>query len=105
VPERRSQIASRDAADIAQVLPDERLVQAIHGAQIRLHIRRQPPFAIERSARRGTHEEEGHRDHGPQRHEDWPVMPVEYCGFTLQPVGFFDRNPALDLPPMAHCAK
>ena len=33
------------------------------------------------------------------RPEDWPVMPVEYCGFLLQPVGFFDRNPALDLPP------
>ena len=32
------------------------------------------------------------------RPEDWPVMPVEYCGFLLQPVGFFDRNPALDLP-------
>ena len=37
------------------------------------------------------------------RPEDWPVMPVEYCGFTLQPVGFFDRNPALDLPPAGHC--
>ena len=35
------------------------------------------------------------------RPEDWPVMPVEYCGFTLQPAGFFDRNPALDLPPQA----
>ncbi len=33
------------------------------------------------------------------RPEDWPVMPVEYCGFTLQPVGFFERNPALDVPP------
>jgi primary-amine oxidase len=33
------------------------------------------------------------------RPEDWPVMPVEYAGFLLQPVGFFDRNPALDLPP------
>ncbi|MFC4049920.1 primary-amine oxidase [Actinomadura syzygii] len=32
------------------------------------------------------------------RTEDWPVMPVEYAGFTLKPVGFFDRNPALDLP-------
>lgn len=32
------------------------------------------------------------------RPEDWPVMPVEYCGFSLHPVGFFDRNPALDLP-------
>ena len=32
------------------------------------------------------------------RPEDWPVMPVEYTGFLLTPVGFFDRNPALDLP-------
>jgi primary-amine oxidase len=37
------------------------------------------------------------------RPEDWPVMPVEYCGFMLQPVGFFERNPALDLPGEAHC--
>ena len=34
------------------------------------------------------------------RPEDWPVMPVETCGFTLLPAGFFDRNPALDLPPL-----
>ena len=33
------------------------------------------------------------------RPEDWPVMPVEYSGFTLMPMGFFDRNPALDVPP------
>ena len=32
------------------------------------------------------------------RPEDWPVMPVEYCGFHLIPVGFFDQNPTLDLP-------
>jgi primary-amine oxidase len=40
------------------------------------------------------------------RPEDWPVMPVEYTGFTLIPVGFFDRNPALDVPPSegdGHC--
>ena len=38
------------------------------------------------------------------RPEDWPVMPVEYCGFRLVPVGFFDRNPALDVPPSHnHC--
>jgi len=33
------------------------------------------------------------------RPEDWPVMPVEYAGFHLMPVGFFERNPALDVPP------
>ncbi len=33
------------------------------------------------------------------RPEDWPVMPVEYTGFALMPFGFFDRNPALDVPP------
>ena len=33
------------------------------------------------------------------RPEDWPVMPVEYTGFLLSPMGFFDRNPALDVPP------
>jgi primary-amine oxidase len=33
------------------------------------------------------------------RPEDWPVMPVEYTGFVLSPVGFFDRNPALDVAP------
>ena len=36
------------------------------------------------------------------RPEDWPVMPVEYCGFHLIPVGFFDRNPTLDLPSACH---
>jgi primary-amine oxidase len=37
------------------------------------------------------------------RPEDWPVMPVEYTGFSLIPVGFFDRNPALDVPAQNHC--
>ncbi|MDQ1478413.1 MAG: primary-amine oxidase [Actinomycetota bacterium] len=39
------------------------------------------------------------------RPEDWPVMPVEYTGFLLSPFGFFDRNPALDVPPSDgdHC--
>jgi primary-amine oxidase len=32
------------------------------------------------------------------RSEDWPVMPVVHTGFKLVPTGFFDRNPALDLP-------
>lgn len=39
------------------------------------------------------------------RPEDWPVMPVDYCGFTMKPVGFFDRNPTLDVPAStaSHC--
>jgi len=40
--------------------------------------------------------------HHVPRIEDWPVMPVTYYGFTLKPVGFFDRNPALDVPPPMH---
>ncbi|HEX4722540.1 MAG TPA: primary-amine oxidase [Pseudonocardiaceae bacterium] len=36
------------------------------------------------------------------RPEDWPVMPVSSIGFHLKPVGFFDGNPALDLPRPAH---
>ncbi len=40
--------------------------------------------------------------HHIPRPEDWPVMPVMYTGFKLMPVGFFDRNPALDVPPSHH---
>ncbi|HEY6398452.1 MAG TPA: primary-amine oxidase [Solirubrobacteraceae bacterium] len=41
--------------------------------------------------------------HHVPRPEDWPVMPVATIGFTLKPAGFFDRNPALDVPPpIAH---
>jgi primary-amine oxidase len=32
------------------------------------------------------------------RPEEWPVMPTARAGFKLLPVGFFSRNPALDLP-------
>jgi primary-amine oxidase len=43
--------------------------------------------------------------HHVVRPEDWPVMPVTYIGFSLKPVGFFDRNPSLDVPPpMMHGA-
>ncbi|WP_246725508.1 primary-amine oxidase [Beijerinckia sp. L45] len=37
--------------------------------------------------------------HHVPRPEDYPVQPVVSCGFTLQPFGFFDRNPTLDVPP------
>jgi primary-amine oxidase len=41
--------------------------------------------------------------HHVPRPEDWPVMPVATIGFKLKPVGFFARNPALDVPPpVAH---
>jgi primary-amine oxidase len=45
--------------------------------------------------------------HHVPRPEDWPIMPVTTAGFQLKPVGFFTRNPALDVPPSqphsGHC--
>ncbi len=35
------------------------------------------------------------------RPEDWPVQPVVYASFHWMPAGFFERNPALDVPPPA----
>jgi primary-amine oxidase len=35
------------------------------------------------------------------RPEDYPVMPAAYIGFLLKPLGFFDENPANDVPPSA----
>ena len=35
--------------------------------------------------------------HHVPRPEQWPVMPVDRVGLTLEPDGFFDRNPALDI--------
>jgi primary-amine oxidase len=37
--------------------------------------------------------------HHITRPEDWPVMPSDIVSFWLKPSGFFDRNPALDVPP------
>lgn len=37
--------------------------------------------------------------HHIPRPEDWPMMPTAYSGFVLKPLGFFDANPALDVPP------
>lgn len=40
------------------------------------------------------------------RPEDWPIMPVDTCGFVMKPHGFFDYDPTLDVPKSAsqHCA-
>jgi primary-amine oxidase len=40
------------------------------------------------------------------RVEDWPIMPVDTCGFVLKPHGFFGRNPSIDIPATTsdHCA-
>ena len=37
--------------------------------------------------------------HHVPRPEDWPVMPVAWHSFEIRPIGFFKRNPAIDLPP------
>jgi primary-amine oxidase len=39
------------------------------------------------------------------RPEDYPVMPTAYIGFLLKPNGFFDLNPANDVPPSEPAAK
>lgn len=36
--------------------------------------------------------------HHVPRPEDWPIMPVARHSFEIRPVGFFSRNPAIDLP-------
>ncbi|SHL07111.1 primary-amine oxidase [Pseudonocardia thermophila] len=36
--------------------------------------------------------------HHDPRPEEWPIMAVHRIGFRLEPDGFFDRNPSLDLP-------
>ena len=43
--------------------------------------------------------------HHLSRPEDWPVQPTVYASFHWMPEGFFDRNPALDVPPSkpVHC--
>ena len=42
--------------------------------------------------------------HHITRPEEWPVMAVDAISFWLKPIGFFDRNPALDVPPThRHC--
>ena len=40
--------------------------------------------------------------HHITRPEEWPIMSVDVVSFWLKPVGFFDRNPALDVPPSPH---
>jgi primary-amine oxidase len=40
--------------------------------------------------------------HHPVRLEDWPVMPTSSVGFMLQPHGFFDRSPAIDVAASEH---
>jgi len=39
------------------------------------------------------------------RSEDYPVMPTAYIGFLLKPNGFFDGNPANDVPPSTPAKK
>jgi primary-amine oxidase len=44
--------------------------------------------------------------HHPARLEDWPMTQVKRCGFMLEPEGFFDSTPSLDVPPPSsngHC--
>jgi len=42
--------------------------------------------------------------HHLPRPEDHPVQPCVVCGFKLMPLGFFDQNPVIDLPPTVNAA-
>ncbi len=33
------------------------------------------------------------------RIEDFPIMPCEIIKISMKPVNFFERNPAIDVPP------
>jgi primary-amine oxidase len=37
--------------------------------------------------------------HHITRPEEWPIMSVDTISFWLKPSGFFDQNPAIDVPP------
>jgi len=41
------------------------------------------------------------------RPEDWPIMPVEHCGFHLKPSSFFSHSPVTDTKQQeaTHCCK
>jgi primary-amine oxidase len=36
--------------------------------------------------------------HHITRMEEWPIMSADVVSFWLKPSGFFDQNPALDVP-------
>jgi primary-amine oxidase len=38
------------------------------------------------------------------RIEDFPVQPCVFTGFKLMPSGFFNHNPAINLPPVINTA-
>lgn len=42
--------------------------------------------------------------HHPVRVEDFPVQPCVFTGFKLMPSGFFNHNPAINLPPVVNGA-
>lgn len=39
------------------------------------------------------------------RSEDWPIMPVDYAGFSLKPYNFCEKSPVMNVPPSTakHC--
>ncbi len=69
VPEahRRPQVAVREAAEVAQVLLEERPVEAVGAIEVGLHLRRERLFLVERPARREAHQHEGKRHDRKQR--------------------------------------
>ena len=66
-PVGRAEVAAQQAAEIAQVLLQQRLVEMVGLLDVAPDLRRQRPLLVERPARRQPHHEEAERDDDQQR--------------------------------------
>ncbi len=57
----------RQPLQIDAVLIDQRFIEIVGGLDVALDVGRQSACGVERSARRGAHHEEGHRDDDEKR--------------------------------------
>src|SRR6202020_1732634 len=65
--ETRAEIAAREAGEIIEILPPERLIEPVEPAQILHDARIERPFEVERAARRNADQKESDRDDRKER--------------------------------------
>ncbi|CDN43805.1 hypothetical protein BN871_DO_00200 [Paenibacillus sp. P22] len=94
MPDRRTEIQLEQRLQIKHVLNADRLVQMVISHHV-LHGRRIAVLAVlvERRPRHGMHEEKGHRDDQPQRHQhgDKPLQDVRCHLLSLPLIGLAKR--------------